>query len=173
MNKTITHQISRAALTLLMMLAMSLTASATIITLTPNGNSAQLFDGDTLTGTGGINSRIEIMDGATVYLSGVDNTTVGNDTILHRWPGILCYGDAVIVLCGNTTNSVKGGYGSSGIYVPENHTLTIQGSGTLIATGGQNGTGIGSGYGNNDDINYSLCGNIIISGGTITANGGQ
>ena len=173
MNKTITHQISRAALTLLMMLAMSLTASATIITLTPNGNYAQLFDGDTLTGTGGINSRIEIMDGATVYLSGVDNTTVGNDTILHRWPGILCYGDAVIVLCGNTTNSVKGGYGSSGIYVPENHTLTIQGSGTLIATGGQNGTGIGSGYGIIDDINYSLCGNIIISGGTITANGGQ
>ena len=173
MNKNLTHQISRAALTLLMMLTMSLTASATIITLTPNGNYAQLFDGDTLTGTGGINTHIEIMDGATVYLSGVDNTTVGNDTILHRWPGIICYGDAVIVLCDTTTNRVKGGYGGSGIYVPEGHTLTIQGSGTLIATGGQFGAGIGSGFGIIDDINYSVCGNIIISGGIVTATGGH
>jgi uncharacterized repeat protein (TIGR02543 family) len=170
MNKNLTHQISRAALTLLLMLAMSLTASATIITLSPNGTGPQLFDGDTLTGTGGTNTRIEILDGATVTLSNVTALNVNN---FHQWAGITCLGNATIVLAAGTTNTVEGGVNFSGIYVPEGHTLTIQGSGTLIATGGQFGAGIGSGFGIIDDINYSLCGNIIISGGTVTANGGH
>ena len=155
MNKKLTHQISRAALTLLMMLTMSLTASATIVTLTTQTGEVTLQDGDILTGTGGADTHVSIADGATVTLNGVNITAIAIDDN-HQWAGITCLGNAVIVLEGATTDSVEGGSGSSGIFVPQNKTLTIQGSGTLIATGGISGAGIGSGH-------QQSCGNIIIS----------
>ncbi|MBR5725406.1 MAG: InlB B-repeat-containing protein [Muribaculaceae bacterium] len=62
---------------------------------------------------------------------------------------------------------MKGGFQNSGIHVAANKTLTIQGSGTLNATGGIYAAGIGSGY------NNSSCGNITISGGIVTATGGD
>ena len=122
-----------------------------------------LHDGDTLTGIGGPNTHVSIADSATVIFSGVDITSIAFDNN-HQWPGITCLGDATIVLAEGTTNSVKGGMNNSGIYVPEGHTLTLQGTGTLNATGGTDAAGIGSG-------NNSSCGNITISSGTITAIG--
>ena len=136
------------------------------VTLTSQIGEVLLQDGDILTGTGGQNTRVKIADGATVTFNGVNNTAIASD-INHKWPGINCLGDAVIVLNGGTTNSVKGGLQNSGIHVAANKTLTLQGSGTLNATGGIYAAGIGSGY------NNSSCGNITISGGIVTATGGD
>ena len=132
--------------------------------LTSGSGEVLLQDGSKLTGTGGADTHVTIADGATVTLIGVNITAIAND-IAHRWAGITCLGDAVIILEGGTTNNVKGGYYSSGIYVPANKTLTIQGSGTLNATGSENAAGIGGGY-------ELSCGNITISGGIVTATKG-
>jgi uncharacterized repeat protein (TIGR02543 family) len=137
-----------------------------VVTLSSGSGNVQLQNGHILTGTGGADTKVTIADGATVTLSGVSITAIGNDGN-HRWPGIGCLGDAVIILDEGTTNTVKGGYFSSGIYVPVNKTLSIQGSGTLNATGFTGAAGIGSGY------DHSSCGNITISGGNITAKGGK
>ena len=120
-------------------------------------------DGYTLTGTLGTRVKISIADGATVTLDGVTINGVGSSNC--KWAGITCLGDATIILSG--TNTVKGFYSEyPGIYVPENKTVTIQGSGSLTAS--SNGSGCGIGGGDNKS-----CGNIVIAGGTITATGGR
>ncbi len=141
------------------------TSGANVVTLSSGSGEIQLRNGHILTGTGGADTKVIITDGATVTLSGVNITAIANDEN-HEWPGIWCVGNAVIVLGEGTTNTVNGGYESSGIYVPSNKTLTIQGSGTLNATGAADAAGIGSGY-------QSTCGNITISGGTVNAAGGD
>ena len=140
-------------------------SGANVVTLCSGSGNVQLLHGHILTGTGGANTHVTIADGATVTLSGVNITSIANNES-HQWPGISCLGDAVIVLGENTTNSVKGGYRSSGIHVADYKTLTLQGSGTLNATGAQYAAGIGS-------YNLSSCGNITINGGTVNATGGQ
>jgi hypothetical protein len=136
---------------------------ATVITLTPEFGSHTLVDDYTLTGTGGADTHITIADGATVTLSNVDITNIPND-VSHRWAGITCLGDATIILKGS--NAVKGGgHQYPGIFVPEGHTLTIRGSGSLSTSSRGNAPGIGAHYMTN-------CGNIVIDGGTITATGG-
>jgi|GEM_PF-2227370 len=60
---------------------------------------------------------------------------------------------------GSTLNAQRG------IQVGEFTTLTIEGSGTLNATGGSNEAGIGGSGG--------WCGTVIINGGTVNATGGQ
>ena len=120
-------------------------------------------DGDTLTGTLGANVKISIADGATVTLDGVTINGVYNTS--YRWAGITCLGDATIILSG--TNTVKGFYDEyPGIHVPQNKTLTIEGSGSLTASSNGYGCGIGGGY-------QITCGNIVIAGGNITATGGN
>ena len=161
----LTHKISRAALILVLALFSATTAWASVITLDENTGEVTLQNGDVLTGTGGWNTLVKIADGATVTLSGVNITAYYNNQG-HQWVGITCLGDAVIVLAEGTTNDVKGGRYNPGIYVPSNKALIIQGSGTLNATGGDSGAGIGSG-------SSGSCGNITISGGTVTANGGK
>ena len=120
-------------------------------------------NGYTLTGTLSANKKISIAPGATVTLNNV--TINGVDNGSYNWAGITCNGNATIILVGE--NTVKGFYSyRSGIYVPENSTLTIQGSGSLTASSNGNGAGIGSNTG-------SSGGNINIAGGTITATGGD
>ena len=142
------------------------TSGANVVTLSSGSGNVQLQNGHILTGTGGEDTRVTITDGATVTLNGVNITAIAND-YNHMWPGINCLGNAVIVLGGGTTNTIRGGDNSSGIYVPENETLTIQGSGTLNVTGGSNGAGIGSNF------IQSSCGNITINSGTVNAAGGN
>ena len=141
------------------------TAGANVVTLSSGSGNVQLQDGHILTGTGGADTKVTITDGATVTLSGVNITAIANNDS-HQWPGISCLGNAVITLGESTTNNVKGGYRSSGIHVAEYKTLTLQGNGTLNATGNQYAAGIGS-------YNLSSCGNITINGGTVNATGGQ
>jgi len=120
-------------------------------------------DGETLTGTLGSNVKISIADGATVALK--DVTINGVNETSYEWAGITCAGDATITLEG--TNTVKGFHlFYPGIYVPEGKTLTIEGEGSLNASGNGPSTGIGGGF-------YMHCGDIVINGGNITATGGN
>ena len=135
------------------------TSSMTLYAQWVFGN-IELQDGQSISGTGGGDSHITIADGATVTLNDVDITQINS---WNQWAGITCLGDATIILKGN--NAVKGGLYCAGIFVPEGKTLTICGDGSLTATGGNDGAGIG---GNEQ----KPCGNIVIAGGNITAVGG-
>ena len=133
-----------------------------IATINTNTRDVLLYDGHTLTGTGGKVTYVTIADGATVTLRDVNITNINNTA--HRYAGITCLGDATIILVGD--NAVTGGNNSAGIFVPSDKTLTISGNGSLTATGDDYSAGIG-GNQNTD------CGNIVIAGGSITAFGGK
>ena len=127
-------------------------------------------DSDELRGTLANNVKISIADGATVTLNGVNINGSGTWTS-GDYAGINCSGNATINLADGTTNSVKGfNVDYPGIYVPSGKTLTIQETGSLNASSNGYGAGIGGGYKGDNTIN---CGNIIISGGTVTATGGK
>ena len=166
--------------------------------------TAQTYD--CLYGTLGSEVQISIADNAVVWLGGVSINADG--TMTGEYAGITCLGNATINLADGTTNTVRGMADDySGIFVPHNdtdeddeYTLTIRGTGTLNAFGGQNAAGIGansrydsgniviaggtinatgggnaagigSGFTSSSQTNF--CGDITISGGTITANGGN
>ncbi len=115
--------------------------------------------GDILAGTLPFDYHVIIPDKAQVVLYGVL-------IIASISPGIVCQGDAHIVLNSkNTVMTTSGSHpaiqaGGSGT------TLAISGDGRLTATGGGSGAGIGC-------CPYSTCGNITINGGTVTAEGGE
>lgn len=109
-----------------------------------------LEEGDVLTGGGLGDSQATIADGATVTFRDVHLISAPEQI----FPRITCQGDATIILSG--TNKIMGGWHSAGIYVPEGHTLTIRGNGSLTAMGSYSSAGIGGGR------NQS-CGNIIIT----------
>jgi len=140
----------------------------------PAGNTVDLSnltgnyeaqDGDVLSGTLANNGKISIAEGASVTLSNANINENGTWTD-GDYAGITCLGNATIILEGtNTVKGFKSNY--PGVQAgPDGTTLTIDGSGTLNATGGSDGAaGIGSG------MNAS-CGNVTINGGTIIATGG-
>ena len=128
----------------------------------PTGLMA-LEDGDIVTGTGGTATHITIANNATVTLANLTNTSIGH-AFATAFAGIECLGNAHIILVGS--NSVEGVGGHAGISVPSGKTLTISGSGSLTATGGDFAAGIG---GNQEES----CGHINITGGTVTATGGS
>ena len=139
-------------------------ATGTIINLANVTENKEAQNGDILTGTLGANVKISIANDATVILNGVSINANGGWTS-GNYAGITCEGNATIILSG--TNTVKGFHEDyPGIYVPENKTVTIQGSGSLNASSNGSGAGIGGGIGFN-------CGNITITGGNITATGGN
>ena len=123
-------------------------------------------DGFTLTGTLDGAHKISIADDATVTLDGVTINGVHWDAL--QYAGITCEGDATIILKDGTTNTVNGNAGDyPGIQAGgADKTLTITGTGSLIASSDSYGAGIGS-------AKNQTCGNIVISGGTITAVGGR
>ena len=128
-------------------------------------------DGQILTGTLSGNKKITIAPGATVTLKDANITSLVDGS---GYAGITPLGDATIILEG--TNTVKGGVSGAGwgyypgIYAPQGYTLTIDGTGSLDASS-ELGSGIGGGF----SYAYETlnAGNIIISGGTITATGGM
>lgn len=135
----------------------------------PGDDELVIADGCILTDYAvGQSYKVSIADGATVTLRDVENNgkIVDNGTILECRPGIKCLGDATIILEGN--NTVTGGDQYAGIYVPRDKTLTIRGTGSLNVTGGSGAAGIGGNA--TGDAN---CGSIVISGGTVTAKGGE
>lgn len=126
-------------------------------------------DGDSLTGTLSSNHKVSIAAGAKVILH---NATIGvHDSKDQTWSALNCLGNAEITLSG--TNTLNGGNGYAGLYIPQNSTLTIKGNGTLTAKGGDMSAGIGGEFGPGyTGTSSKSCGNIVIEGGTITAYGG-
>lgn len=120
-------------------------------------------DGSVLRGKLGADAKISIADGATVTLR--DVTISGTNSEACPWAGITCEGDAKLILEG--TNSIKGFLSDyPGIYVAPSKKLIIKGTGLLDASSNGNAAAIGGG-------SHISCGDITISGGTITATGGS
>ena len=116
-------------------------------------------DGDVLTGQLPSQYHVAIAAGATVTLF---NATINTSS---WYPAIECTGNATIVLKGSNVISASSEQGSAiKPYYEEGSTLTIQGNGSLTATGK-----VGIGFGPWD----SGRGNITIAGGNITAIGNR
>jgi len=124
-------------------------------------------DGEEFTGTITPACDFYIEDGATITLNNADLSYYKLSTDFPS-AGITCEGNATIILKGSN-KVVAFAVGYPGIFVPEEYTLTIKGSGSLYAEG-INGAGIGSG--DNYEANADA-GNIVLEGGTIHAVGGQ
>ena len=125
--------------------------------------SYEAKSGDVLTGRLEGSKKITVAAGAAVTLRDADITGLGNKELA----GITLLGDANVLIEG--TNAVKGGCEDyPGILVPENHTLTIDGGGSLDVFS-KGSSAIGGIY-NFDTPGGS--GNIVIKGSTITAVGG-
>ena len=177
-------------LSILALLCLMVTSAwAETIDLSTVTASKTAQDGDVLTGTlDGTTQKykISIADGATVTLDGVsingvtDGAADASQSIVN-WAGLTCEGNATIILKEGTTNTVRGFYHRCpGIFVPQGYTLTIDGPGTLNASGSISteanhvdksdnlitcAPGIGSAV-------LATAGNIVINGGTINATGG-
>ena len=119
----------------------------------------QAINGDTLTGTLTSPYKITIAENATVTLLNININPNGTFNYSVEG-GITSHYDATIVLKG--TNTIK--YWNEqrpSIYISQNKTLTITGTGSLNASGIMSAA-IGAGY------SYP-CGNIVIESGDITA----
>ena len=118
-----------------------------------SGNLYITTDGSTTTNTLTIEGGTT---GAKVTLSNVNINASG--------AAVSVSGDVELIISG--TNTLHSGTNHAGVEKIDNGTLTISGSGTLEAYGGQGGAGIGSG-------SQKGCSNIVIESGTITARGGE
>ena len=97
--------------------------------------------------------------GAKVTLSNVKIETTSNAAVSVS-------GNVELIIAGTNTNTLRSGTDHAGVEkADDNGTLTISGTGTLEAYGGQGGAGIGGARNKNAS-------NIVIEGGTIKANGG-
>lgn len=149
-------------------------------------------DGQTLTGAISGDYLVSIANGASVTLSGA---TIDRESD-NKWPGIRCNGNATITLVGQNVVKARHDDCPGIQVGGPSTTLTIQGEGklsaeglescagigtteaankvgdikilggTITATGGYYGAGIGGSW-------FSTFGNITISGGVVTANGGE
>lgn len=130
-----------------------------------------LKKGDIAYGTLSGNYEVSIEDKAEVTLNAVNIAgTTGSDEEPSGWAGITCKGTATINIYG--TNTVRAFYQYyPGILIPSDKTLTIQGDGALDVSS-FSGAAIGGGCVLNPDTPIN-CGNIVIKGGTITAQGGD
>ena len=115
--------------------------------------------------------RIEVADGvsANITLNGV-NIDTSNASGAAFVIADNSTGNVTITLADGTTNTLKSvvncaGLQKNGEYSETLGKLTITGTGSLTATGGDQGAGVGGGF--------SSGSNITISGGTITAIGGE
>ncbi|SEA35168.1 Ig-like domain (group 2) [Xylanibacter ruminicola] len=115
-----------------------------------------------LTGTLAGSYKICIAANANVELKDATINGIG----VNQWAGLTCLGNATITITG--TNTIKTFFSDyPGIQAgPTGKTLTIDGTGSLTATGGHWAAGIGCA---NVD---SPCGDITINGGTIKATTG-
>lgn len=120
-------------------------------------------DHDILTGTLGSNVQISVAAGARITLR---NATISSG----NYAGLTCLGSATITLQGS--NTMTGAWAKAGIQIGgTGTTLTIEGPGSLQANGGGQSAGIGIGRAWN--AGTVTGGNIVINGGTVTAQGGS
>lgn len=142
-------------------------SAATTVDLSTLDTDYEAQDGDTLTGTLAGQYKITVADGATVTLKDATITCLSAST---TYDGIALLGDATILLEGE--NTVKGGHKyNAGIFVPEEKTLTIDGTGSLNVSSGGSVSAIGAKR--SGSVTGIPGGNIVINGGTINATGGN
>ena len=147
---------------------------AILNTIPPGGSTIDLSDNLTFVGTGwsysnGVftvtddvtitgtttNNRIVVATGATVNIT-LYNASIEVNSCAFDMSGAT----VTLTLTGN--NELKSGVGRAGLEVPAGSTLTIEGTGSLIATSSGMGAGIGGGSEQDG-------GTITISGGNVTA----
>jgi len=126
-----------------------------------------IHDGAVVTVTGTTTERrLEVAENATatITLDGVSITGLG----AGQSPLLLNIGSNVtLILADGTTNTLEAGENRAGIEVPAGSELTIEGTGSLTATGGGVGAGIGGGS------NGGSGGSVTINGGTVIAKAGN
>lgn len=102
------------------------------------------------------NCTITIPDGATVMLNDVNKGQLSNNTYIK------CQGSANIIFTGENHLNAPDGSNHPAIFVPQNKSLSISGTGSLTVKS-KGGAGIGAGH---SDL---PCGDINILGGNIEA----
>ena len=151
------------------------TYASGILTFT---TSVDLTDTYIITGTGAsTTNRIVVNDGVGTALAPL-NITLSEVRISNSASPFCLLGTTNVNLTLSGTNlltctgtlSAAGNY-QAGLYVAPNATLSISGYGTLDATGGLYGAGIGGSYISATGSSNSA-GTIIINSGTVTAQGG-
>ena len=124
-------------------------------------------------GVSSTTNRIEVADGvsANITLAGVNISITGSVSVPAFKIADDSTGNVTITLAAGTENTLKSGLDCAGLqkngaYSETLGTLEIKGTGTLNATGGNQGAGIGGGRSCSDT-------DITIKGGDITATGGE
>ena len=124
-------------------------------------NEAQQRGNLSITTDGGRTTNTLTIEGGTTAAK----VTLHNVNIDASGAAVSVSGDVELIISG--TNTLQSGWGHAGVEkADDNGTLTISGSGTLNAYGGESGAGIGS----VKDVDVS---NIVIESGTINAYGGS
>ena len=122
---------------------------------------AQQRDNLEITTDGGQTNKTLTIEGGTMGAK----VTLRNVNIKASGAAVSVSGNVELVIEG--TNTLHSGENHAGVEkADDNGTLTISGSGTLEASGGRGGAGIGSG-------SQKGCSNIVIESGTIIAHGGE
>ena len=126
------------------------------------GNVYTILDSATvtITGTSANQRRIEIAADASVFIT-LDGVTITG--LNFQQTPLLLHSGAEATLNLINVNTFTGNW-SAGLQVPEGTTLTIDGTGSLIARATVSGAGIGAGR-------TGSAGTITINGGTIIATG--
>ena len=123
-------------------------------------NEAQQRGNLSITTDGGRTTNTLTIEGGTTAAK----VTLHNVNIDASGAAVSVSGNVELVITG--TNTLRSGTDRAGLEkADDNGTLTISGTGTLEAYGGQGGAGIGGARNKN-------AGNIVIESGTIKANGG-
>ena len=124
-------------------------------------NEAQQRGNLSITTDGGRTTNTLTIEGGTTAAK----VTLHNVNIDASGAAVSVSGDVELIISG--TNTLQSGWGHAGVEkADDNGTLTISGSGTLNAYGGESGAGIGRG-------SQKGCSNIEIESGIINAHGGQ
>ena len=149
------------------------TYPSNIVRLDEIASNYSIRDGDILTGTLQEGIQLFLLWNTTVTLDNVTIRRGDNNWKYANYHGLTCGGDNTIILKDGSTNIVEGlDEDYAGIFIPANKTLTIQGTGSLTATGRGKAAGIGGGLAASGKV-MDDCGNICIEGGTINATGGE
>lgn len=145
----------------------SATETERTLTLETCGNSCPGHEFSGSTGGTAAPNTIKVVSGVhTVTFDGLEiDATQYTDSSGGQLCAFSIEGGTVNLTLTND-NTLKSGQGNAGIYVGVNATLNVMGDGSLNATGGNNGAGIG-GQG------WSPGGTIHIQNGTVTATGGS
>ena len=124
-------------------------------------NEAQQSGNLYITTDGGRTTNTLTIEGGTTAAK----VTLHNVNIDASGAAVSVSGDVELIISG--TNTLQSGWGHAGVEkADDNGTLTISGSGTLNAYGGESGAGIGGGHSGKAE-------NIRINGGVVTATGGE